>query len=44
VDLFAPRIRTSLASLRANLPARITAFNAEANGVTLDTPPTTTAT
>jgi hypothetical protein len=38
VDLFAPRIRTSIASLRANLPARITAFNAEANGVTLDTP------
>jgi hypothetical protein len=38
VDLFAPRIRTSIASLRANLPTRIAAFNLEANGVTLDTP------
>jgi hypothetical protein len=36
VDLFAPRIKTSIASLRAQLPARIDAFNAEANGVTLD--------
>jgi hypothetical protein len=31
VELFAPRIRTSLASLRANLPARIAIFNAEGN-------------
>lgn len=31
MDLFAPRIRTSLASLRAGLPARIAVFNAEGN-------------
>lgn len=31
MDLFAPRIRASLASLRANLPARIAIFNAEGN-------------
>jgi hypothetical protein len=37
VDLFAPRIKTSLASLRANLPARIAAFNAEGT-VHLDVP------
>jgi hypothetical protein len=40
VDLFAPRIKTSIASLRAptGLPARIAVFNGEANGVTLDIP------
>jgi hypothetical protein len=38
VDLFAPRIKTSLASLRANLPTRIGVFNAEANGVQLTVP------
>lgn len=31
MDLFAPRIRTSIASLRANLPARIAVFNNEGN-------------
>lgn len=31
MDLFAPRIRASIASLRANLPARIAVFNAEGN-------------
>lgn len=31
MDLFAPRIRTTLASLRAGLPARITVFNGEGN-------------
>jgi hypothetical protein len=31
VDLFAPRIRTSIASLRAGLPARIAIFNGEGN-------------
>lgn len=36
--MFAPRIDTSIASLRANLPARIAAFNAENNGATLDVP------
>jgi hypothetical protein len=38
VDLFAPRIDTSIASLRATLPARIGVFNAEANGATLTVP------
>jgi hypothetical protein len=38
VDLFAPRIDTTIASLRANLPARIAAFNAEGSGATLDVP------
>lgn len=37
MDLFAPRIRTSLASLRAGLPTRIDAFNGE-GGVQLDQP------
>jgi hypothetical protein len=37
VDLFAPRIKTTLASLRANLPARIAVFNAEA-GIQLAVP------
>ena len=31
MDLFAPRVRTSIASLRANLPARIAVFNVEGN-------------
>jgi len=35
VDLFAPRIRTTIASLRDQLPARVAAFNAE-GGVQLD--------
>jgi hypothetical protein len=38
VDLFAPRIDTTIASLRANLPARIAVFNAEANGAQLTAP------
>lgn len=37
MDLFAPRIDTTLASLRANLPTRIADFNAE-GGVTLTVP------
>lgn len=37
MDLFAPRIDTSIASLRANLPARIGVFNAE-GGVQLAVP------
>lgn len=39
MDLFAPRIDTTLASLRASLPARIAIFNAEAGQpVQLDVP------
>ncbi len=40
MDLFAPRIKTTIASLRAQagMPARVAAFNAEANGVTLTVP------
>jgi hypothetical protein len=32
VDLFAPRIKTTIASLRAQLPARIDASTPRANG------------
>lgn len=38
MDLFAPRIDTTIASLRANLPARIAVFNAENNGAQLAVP------
>lgn len=38
MDLFAPRIDATLASLRANLPGRIGVFNGEGNGATLDVP------
>ena len=37
MDLFAPRIRTTIASLRAGMPARIAVFNAEGNAQ-LDVP------
>lgn len=38
MDLFAPRIDATVASLRANLPTRIGVFNGETNGATLEVP------
>lgn len=38
MDLFGERIDTTIASLRAGLPARIAVFNGEANGATLVVP------
>lgn len=38
MDLFAPRIKTTIVSLRAQLPARIAVFNGEAGNPVLDLP------